>query len=497
MDRLSELQQQGAEYFAQENYSEAIVLYERMIQDNPTVMSNYWHLSLAFLLQGQEAEAQATWISAWVQAEPEQIEAKTTEFIDILQAEAQRQESQSKFLSAWLIRQYIHEFAPHYIENLLSIVLLPIPLGLDYSSAKKLALSQATQFLSKENYDSVFSLCMKVLAVISPFEEVYEIFFIKCFDLITPNKKNQEWLDIEMKFAQAYYQTGVLLLKQQRFKESVDAFQKSIKIIPEFSNLHFYKGVALSKQRQYEEAISSLQRAVELDPSHHEAYQKLSQIESHFNQIKNKRYHFIYDLFTDNIPVWEKYLSRFVDTKIQALEIGSFTGESACWLLDNVLTHQSAKLTCVDHFVSEYEKFFDYNIKCSQVSEKVQKIRGISQEVLRNLPLNSYDIIYIDGSHLASDVLEDAVLSWRLLKPGGIIVFDDYYLVYLDAASCNYQEAAMQGSLYNPSFNPKVGIDAFLIAFEEKIKILHKSNQVIIEKLDDKINGGEMTINSR
>jgi predicted O-methyltransferase YrrM/Tfp pilus assembly protein PilF len=489
MEKLSELQQQAAKYFAQQNYSEAVVLFERMIQANPTLMSNYWYLGLAFLLQGEEAEAQATWISAWVQAESEQIEVKTTELIDILEAEAQRQESQSHFLSAWIIRQYIHEFAPQYINNLLAIVLLPTPLGLDCFSAKKLALSQATQFLFKENYDSVFSLCLQVLALVKPFEEVYDNFFIKCFELTTPNKKNQEWLDIENKFAQAYYQTGILLLKQKRLQESVDAFQKSIKIIPEFSDLHFYKGIALSKQRQYEEAISSLQKAIELNSAHNSAYQKLSQIESHFNRIKSKNYHFIYDLFTDNIPILEKYLSGFLNTEIQALEIGSFTGESACWLLENVLTHQLAKLTCIDPFSSAYEKFFDYNIKCSQSAEKVQKIKGISQEVLRKLPIESYDIIYVDGSHLASDVLEDAVLSWRLLKPGGLIVFDDYYLVYLDASSYSYEEAVMHGFLSNPNSNPKVGIDAFLVAFEDKIKILHKGNQVIIEKLAAQING--------
>ena len=46
--------------------------------------------------------------------------------------------------------------------------------------------------------------------------------------------------------------------------------------------------------------------------------------------------------------------------------------------------------------------------------------------VLRRLPLESFDIIYIDGSHAVNDVLEDAVLSFRLLKPEGILIFDDY-----------------------------------------------------------------------
>ncbi len=52
--------------------------------------------------------------------------------------------------------------------------------------------------------------------------------------------------------------------------------------------------------------------------------------------------------------------------------------------------------------------------------------RGVSRETLRTLPFASYDFIYIDGGHGATDVLEDAVLSFRLAKPGAVIAFDDY-----------------------------------------------------------------------
>ena len=32
----------------------------------------------------------------------------------------------------------------------------------------------------------------------------------------------------------------------------------------------------------------------------------------------------------------------------------------------------------------------------------------------------------MDGSHHARDVLQDAVLAWGLLRPGGYMIFDDY-----------------------------------------------------------------------
>ena len=36
------------------------------------------------------------------------------------------------------------------------------------------------------------------------------------------------------------------------------------------------------------------------------------------------------------------------------------------------------------------------------------------------------DFIYVDGSHQAHDVLCDAILSFKLLRVGGIVCFDDY-----------------------------------------------------------------------
>ena len=33
-------------------------------------------------------------------------------------------------------------------------------------------------------------------------------------------------------------------------------------------------------------------------------------------------------------------------------------------------------------------------------------------------------VVYIDGSHDASDVLTDAVMAWKLLAQGGIMILD-------------------------------------------------------------------------
>jgi predicted O-methyltransferase YrrM len=69
---------------------------------------------------------------------------------------------------------------------------------------------------------------------------------------------------------------------------------------------------------------------------------------------------------------------------------------------------------------------FDHNVAVSGASNRVIKITGRSQEILRLLRHASYDVIYIDGSHRAVDVQADASFSWPLLKPSGVLIFDDY-----------------------------------------------------------------------
>ena len=94
-------------------------------------------------------------------------------------------------------------------------------------------------------------------------------------------------------------------------------------------------------------------------------------------------------------------------------------------------------------------------------------IKGKSQTTLRTLPLNSYDIVYIDGSHTAPNVMFDAALSWSLLKKRGIMIFDDYMLDWE----------------LPPQERPKIAIEAFLRIFKKELQIIHQDYQVIVKKI--------------
>ncbi|MEH2215292.1 O-linked N-acetylglucosamine transferase, SPINDLY family protein [Nostoc sp.] len=121
-------QNQAEEYFIEENYLQAAKLYEQAIAIEPNTISYYWHLGLLLLLQGQEAEAQMTWMLPITEADEEQLPIWINELFQFLQVEAERRETLAEYSLAWLIRQHIREINPSYINNLLQILILSIKL---------------------------------------------------------------------------------------------------------------------------------------------------------------------------------------------------------------------------------------------------------------------------------------------------------------------------------------------------------------------------------
>ena len=151
------------------------------------------------------------------------------------------------------------------------------------------------------------------------------------------------------------------------------------------------------------------------------------------------------------------------------VEIGSYEGRSTCWILENLVGHPETRVYCIDTFegsvehgsgVQDLRGRFMSNIGLTGKAAQVEVCVGRSDEMLIRLVAQGVqaDFIYVDGSHQAADVLSDAVLAWKLLKPGGLLVFDDYlWPLYLD----------------QPLMNPKVAIDAFVNCHLDQIKYVH------------------------
>src|SRR5436189_1577597 len=194
--------------------------------------------------------------------------------------------------------------------------------------------------------------------------------------------------------------------------------------------------------------------------------------------LPNSKYRFSYDWVTPHTKEWAEDLRELKDRpNVHALEIGCFEGQSACWFLDNILTHPTSRLICVDPFavpmasilLRYFEARFDHNIAASGASDRVTKLIGPSQVVVRTLQHSQFDFIYVDGSHKVGDVLQDAVLAWTVLRPGGIVMFDDYALV--DDVSEGLMARA-----------PGRALDAFMSILGGSAQLLRKDWQLVLKK---------------
>jgi predicted O-methyltransferase YrrM len=187
-------------------------------------------------------------------------------------------------------------------------------------------------------------------------------------------------------------------------------------------------------------------------------------------------YQFTNDWFAQNESLWNKLVPRYKPRKI--LEIGSFEGRSACYFVETCAAAGALELHCVDTWqggvehdpaaMAAVEARFDHNLALAQsrVPNKVKlvKHKRSSHAALAKLivvnPAADFDVIYIDGSHQAPDVLTDAVMAFQLLRVGGLMIFDDYLW-------------SMEPLGKQDSFNmPKPAVDAFVNIFQRKVFVV-------------------------
>lgn len=202
---------------------------------------------------------------------------------------------------------------------------------------------------------------------------------------------------------------------------------------------------------------------------------------------------FTNDWFGRHKTVWSQLLERYRPQKI--LEVGSYEGASVCYCIQ-VLSSQVDHLEvhCVDTWeggiehqkgqffeaeMSSVEQRFQDNLKI-QISQALCPVdlavhKGKSIQALAQLISNGmsqrFDMVYIDGSHQASDVIADAVLAFELVRVGGIMIFDDYLW-----AEPNISR--------DPLRCPKLAIDAFSNIFFRKVATLSAPlYQVYLKKI--------------
>jgi hypothetical protein len=194
-------------------------------------------------------------------------------------------------------------------------------------------------------------------------------------------------------------------------------------------------------------------------------------------------------------PVWDQLIPMVAPRRI--LEIGSYEGASACYLIDKLSSTAALDIHCIDTWeggiehkpggsspsnMSDVEARFYRNVQVAINNAKqpatITVYKGTSDLALTTLFAQAnrqpFDLVYVDGSHQAPDVLLDAILGFKLLKVGGFMFFDDY----LWAEQLSYG--------VDPVRCPKFAIDAFTNIFCRKIRIIRAPlYQLYVEKITE------------
>jgi len=192
----------------------------------------------------------------------------------------------------------------------------------------------------------------------------------------------------------------------------------------------------------------------------------------------DKKRFFTTDWFSHNIEAITKSLTKSnfcKDSDINILEIGSWEGRSTTWFLD---IFPYCHMTCIDTFLggAEHQSFeqlkdiegtFYKNMGIDV--ERVRVLKGASSLMLFEAGKpETFDIVYVDGSHASWDALTDIVMSFQLLKRGGLMIIDDY----LGGCVNNLLETS-----------PKPAVDAFMYIMHKQINIIHNGYQIHLVRI--------------
>lgn len=192
----------------------------------------------------------------------------------------------------------------------------------------------------------------------------------------------------------------------------------------------------------------------------------------------SRKYDFSNLWFENNRAQWDTLMEQLKPRTL--LEIGSYEGASACYLIDTLAHDADIELHCIDTWeggvehtpqdpkLSLVEARFTSNtsLAIGAAAKKVNLVvhKGRSDihlpKMLSENMQERFDFIYIDGSHQAPDVLFDAVVAFKLLRPGGLMIFDDY--LWSDPSIAHF----------DPLRNPKMSIDAFTNVYGREVKDL-------------------------
>lgn len=171
--------------------------------------------------------------------------------------------------------------------------------------------------------------------------------------------------------------------------------------------------------------------------------------------------------------LFSRHLTKLVDTRCRCLQIGVYAGDASMWILDHlplaVLVDVDTWRGSAEHDpmgidFRKVEAYYD--ARTEPHWGRLLKFKMTSRSYLAMAPDLFFDFVYIDGDHDPVETLADALGAFRLLRPGGLICFDD--------------------NLWTPpggGRGPGHAVDAFRHVMGDRIGVLEVTSQAWFEKL--------------
>ena len=287
--------------------------------------------------------------------------------------------------------------------------------------------------------------------------------------------------------AKAHHKIGMIYQQQNRCEDAIAAFRQAMKLEPEFPWAYRDLVKTLIKLKKWDEAIATCHAIINLVREYPWVYVQLGNALQNkgesdkaaasfqkacllrgWQECKTNSYYFSRDYFSYRIPLWQSCLQPLANRpEIQILLLGNEQGMSVCWLLDKILTHPSAKLTCIQEITSQQ---LTANLAKTKAAEKVSQLVGDIHQLADSLPVETYDVVVLqDKCKLATRARQNTSLAWNLAKTGGVLIFNDYG----------------GGKQLNSAQNPQLGVDRFLASVQSQWCVLGQvphAYQFIIQK---------------
>lgn len=217
-DSWLDYQPQVIAALAKEQYDGIITHCEQCLSVDPTVLSAYWYLGLAWLLQGDDVEAQSAWLAA-ATAVPTALDDGLVELQQLLTSVANDQ---------------LHTGKPHVAERLCWQLL-----DLDESQTA-VYLTLGTAIARQGRYDEAIAHW-------------------------------QTALEQQPDLAEAYRYQGEVWQRLGQIPEAIAAYTQALTCQPEW-HTHYNLGLCFGQQRQWQAAIEQFNQAIQLNAEWTAAY---------------------------------------------------------------------------------------------------------------------------------------------------------------------------------------------------------------------------------